>query len=298
MVRRVSPAEYQRLMREAARKQQDAINAYNREVDRVNRENQRRQQANIDAINRHNRQVDSHNREVYRQQKQAIENYNRQVRAHNTRVVANRHKQQAAIRQLNQRVVTVRYNTLHSSTVLLNDAYDRLERRVADETSDANDDLILNLPSRENTNSLELVNALLQEDALGPENQPDLQQTKIEAELRQISGDLDQRWRGALFSLSPQNPDAARHFCTSVREIINGILEARAPDAAVAAAFPNCPLTPNGTPTRRSKVQYILQRRGITTVELGDFIEADITNVVDLFQVLIAPPMVPQVNTL
>ncbi len=102
--------------------------------------------------------------------------------------------------------------------------------------------------------------------------------------LQSISGELGDRWRGALFSLSPQNPDAARHFCTSAREIIARILDAKAADTAVAAAIPACERTQQGTPTRRAKIRYLLQRKSMGHGELEAFVEADMTNVVDLFQ--------------
>lgn len=40
------------------------------------------------------------------------------------------------------------------------------------------------------------------------------------------------RWKGALFSLSPTNPDAAQHFCTSAREVLTSMLDIAAPDGS------------------------------------------------------------------
>lgn len=286
MVRYVTPAEYQRLVRDELRRQQDAINRYNREVDAHNREVQRRRQQAIDEINRHNRAVDAHNRTVVQRQQQAIDTYNREVRAHNSRVLAHQQRQRTALAQLRGQTITVQYSTLHTSALTLNTAYERLAQHVGAQFSDENDDLILGFPGRENANSLEVVNALLGE---GPAPQTDmpirLQETAIGAELRQISGDLDSRWRGALFALDPRNPDAARHFCTSAREVITHILEVRAPDDDVVRVIPDCSRTSSGKPTRRAKIQFLLQRRGISSGELENFVDADITNVVDLFQV-------------
>ena len=67
------------------------------------------------------------------------------------------------------------------------------------------------------------------------------------SELASFSMDLVSRWTGALFALNPTNPDAARHFCTSAREVLTSILDIAAPDSAVLEASPNCELTPQGT---------------------------------------------------
>ncbi|MEQ9087073.1 MAG: hypothetical protein RIE23_07755 [Pontimonas sp.] len=181
--------------------------------------------------------------------------------------------------------MSIHYTPLHSSAVALNDAYERLSRRMADEESDGDDDLVLGLPGCENANSLEIVDALL-----GPESglataPADLQQSKIENELRKISVDLDGRWRGALFSLDARNPDAARHFCTSAREIITTILNVRAPDGEVLSVIPDCLTTRDGKPTRRAKIDFMLRRQSHSSSELGDFIDADIDNVLELFKV-------------
>jgi hypothetical protein len=179
----------------------------------------------------------------------------------------------------------VRYEVFRSSTVSLNTAFERLERHVGTQESDANDDLILALPAQENANSLDVINALLDDESSSDTVSANLRTSELNDALRHISVDLDARWRGALFALSPQNPDAARHFCTSAREIITQILDMRAPDPDVISALPACARTTEGRPTRRAKVQFILQRRGIGSEELGDFVEADIENVVGLFQI-------------
>ena len=115
-----------------------------------------------------------------------------------------------------------------------------------------------------------------------PQNVPDSPLTPI---LKEISSELSDRWRGALFSLNPHNPDAARHFCTSAREIIARILDKKASDTDVASALPDCDRTRQGTPTRRAKIQYILHLKGLSQDELEAFVEIDIDNVIDLFQV-------------
>jgi hypothetical protein len=41
-----------------------------------------------------------------------------------------------------------------------------------------------------------------------------------------------------LFVLSPNNPDAARHFCTIAREVLTSLLDIAAPDSSVLASNP------------------------------------------------------------
>lgn len=274
MVRYVSPAEYQRIMRERQR----AIEQYNRQVDQHNAKIRH-------GIDQYNREAAAHNREVERNQKRAVDNYNRAVRAHNAQVQANEQRRRAAFQRLQSQPVTVRYEVFRSSTISLNTAFERLEQHVGNQESDVNDDLILDLPGRENANSLEVMNALLENGPLSNVVPANLQNSELNDALRRISADLDARWRGALFALNPQNPDAARHFCTSAREIITQILDLRAPDSDVTSTMPGCSMTKEGRPTRRAKVQFILNRRGIDSAELGDFVEADVANVVGLFQV-------------
>lgn len=274
MVRRVSPAEYQRLMREQQRKQQQAIDQANRKIAQHN--------AKV------KREVDQHNREVERRRQahnRAVGDYNRKVRAHNAQVEANNRRRRAALQSLANRPAAVRYEVLSSSTVTLSGAYERLEARVGGQDSDATDDLLLNLPAQEAANSADVMTALIEEGPVADVNPEALRTSELNNVLSQISEDLDARWRGALFALSPQNPDAARHFCTSAREVFVQILDLRAPDAEVVRAAPDCAKTDRGQPTRRAKIGFIMRRKGIDSTELGDFVEDDINNVLDLFSV-------------
>ena len=101
-----------------------------------------------------------------------------------------------------------------------------------------------------------------------------------------ISKDLDDRWKGALFSLNPANPDATRHFCTSAREIFTEIFDSKAKDADVFAVFPNCDKTDRGNATRKSKIRYFLRRKGLIDSDVEDFIEKDMQNILELFHIL------------
>jgi len=144
---------------------------------------------------------------------------------------------------------------------------------------------VLDLSERETANSLEVTNRLLGTDTYQEEYAEDLQDAALTNQLREISEDLDDRWRGAVFALDPRNPDAARHFCTSAREIFTQILEVKAPDSEVVNLLPHCDRTPQGKPTRRSKIRFLLHRRGMTEDTLEEFIEQDMDNIVKLFSI-------------
>jgi hypothetical protein len=87
MPRKVTPAQYNRM-----------VDAYNRKLKQ--------------AANKHNREV-----------KRAIDAYNREVRAHNARVRANRRRLNAEIARLNRQRSTTRYVTVQTSTIALHTAY-------------------------------------------------------------------------------------------------------------------------------------------------------------------------------
>lgn len=280
MVRYVTPAEYQRLLRQ----RQQEIDRHNRQVDAYNRDLQRRQEAQVRAINEHNRKVDNHNRKVLRQRKQAVDNYNHEVRSHNARVNAYRQQLTALYRSVSTTTVSAEYVPLRTSAFGLANAYEHLEQSVGQQASDHNDDLLLGLPGKETANSLRVVAALANGDASGVDIEA-LRGSPIVQRLKSISPDFGARWEGALFALHPQNPDGARHFCTSAREIVTGLLDLFAPDGEVLRAAPPPQLTERGTPTRRSKVYYLLRGQSAATKELSDFVAADVDNIVDLFNV-------------
>jgi hypothetical protein len=256
MVRRISTSQLRSQLRQLENKQRQAISRYNQEV------------------RRHNQHVRS-----------AVSQYNSAVRQYNSRLRANR---QRAILELNkmQGRTIVRYQALHESTVSLNRSYESLENKECEFENIPFGNQFLDLSENENANSLAALNALeTAEPKSSSANDEDLVSTSITSELCSISTDLDSRWKGALFSLSPRNPDASRHFCTSAREIFVQILDHFAPDDSVLLRFPECDKSENGNPTRRWKINYILHNSGITSVSAIDFVDEDIANVLKLFRV-------------
>jgi len=145
--------------------------------------------------------------------------------------------------------------------------------------------VLLDLTESETANSVEVLNALLADPAETIADLPDLRETSLTHELSDISPELHQRWQGALFALDPRNPDAARHFCASSREIFGTVLEVEAPDEDVLRSLPKCPTNHQGKPTRRARIQFFLQRKGVLDGDIEGFVESDLNNVMSLFEV-------------
>jgi hypothetical protein len=175
---------------------------------------------------------------------------------------------------------------LHKSTNSLNRSYQSLEKRESEFENIPFGNQFLNLSKRENANSLAALNALeSNEPGTSLANDEDIMSTTITSELCSISTDLESRWKGALFSLNPRNPEASRHFCTSAREVYIQILDHFAPDEKVLSRFPGCDKN-NSLPTRRWKIKFILLNSGISSDGAVDFVDEDINNVLQLFRVL------------
>lgn len=233
------------------------------------------------AIQDYNRAVTKHNREA----KRAVEDHNRQVRAHNAEVRRNRQRLGTALDKLSrQPAVSVRTHTTYRVSVqTLQSSFQRLESAPARAGWGSVGDGLFDLAEGEAANSVESLNALIQSPEV--EDYASVTETTLVNELTELSPDLDRRWRGALYALNPANPDAARHFCTSSREILVSILDIEAPDAVVLERIRNCPTTSDGRPTRRAKIRFCLERKALTTPELVDFVDDDLGNVSTLFRV-------------
>ena len=255
MARRISSSK----LRSAISRHNSAVRNYN---------TQRRR-----AINNYNNAVGNYNAK----RRRAIDEYNRNVREYNSRRRTYRTQLKSARSVLARSPSPIgRYALIHSSAVSLVDAYDRLNSTDADA-------YLSDLAERETANSLTVVNRLIGDAETSSGSIDSLSTTKIVEELSSISPELNDRWHGAIFALDPRNPDAARHFCTSSREIIADILNTNAPDAAVLDRNPGCQLTERGSPTRRAKVLYCLDRLGIADTDLEEFIDTNIRDLTVLF---------------
>ena len=253
MVRRISPSQLQSKIRQAEAKTKKAINDYNRKIRDRNRKVQR-----------------------------AVDDYNRAARAHNSRVRANRRRLQNELARLSRRS----YSSHSRSSTQLYRSFTRVETRFSGDMATDRERRFRDLSERETTNSLAALNAL-EGNADGDQNADGLglRETEIGNELRSISPDLDRRWRGALFALDPRNPDAARHFCTSAREILARFLERHAPDHEVVKAFPTCDRTNDRRPTRRARIKLLLTRQGLRGPESEQFASQNVEDILELFRV-------------
>jgi len=259
MARRYSASQIRNKIRQAQQKQRQEINKYNQ------------------AVRRYNRGA-----------KNAVNKYNQAVRTHNARVRANRQRIKNELARLNRQSTTTkttRYVVYRTSVETLHESYTRLENYADSQKLEPRYNRVLDLSERETANSLEVTNRILGDEKAGDTTAEELENAELLDSLRKISPDLDDRWNGAVFALNPLNPDAARHFCTSAREIITQILEIKAPNAEVFALIPTCDKTERGNPTRRSKIRYFLHRQGMSEDTLEDFIENDMENIVQLFRI-------------
>ncbi|MEU4574588.1 hypothetical protein [Nonomuraea sp. NPDC023979] len=223
----------------------------------------------------YNRKVAQHNRKV----KRAIDDYNREVRAYNARVRSNRQRLNAEIARLNRQRSTTRYVTVQTSTIALHTAYSQVDEQS--ELWNERGQELADLAEAETANSAHVANALLGETAADTEK---TEETSLTDELSVLSLDLHKRWEGALFAINPRNPDAARHFCTSAREVIVELINMNAPDSAVLRAKPDCERGPDGKAVaRREKIGYLLTQYGAGYEALGDFVETNVNDVMNLF---------------
>ncbi len=253
MARRISKSQSRSKARQAQRKIKQAQNKFKQGIRKVNGE---------------------------------IDKYNRAVRQHNNRVRANQRRLKSELNKLSRTrtTKTTTYVTYRTSVDQLSNAYTQFDSRAESNQLGPEYNHFLDLAERETANSVAVANCLLDTH----DEAVDVDELAIELgdRLGEISDDLNDRWRGALFSFSPDNPDAARHFCTSCRELFTELLEISAPDESVFAAMPDAQRTDRGNATRRSKIAFLLQERGLGDSAFEDFVDVNIDNVVQLFHVL------------
>jgi len=141
------------------------------------------------------------------------------------------------------------------------------------------------LPEDEAANSLRAANVIDGGEAAEAEEVEALQATSLGGELDAFSPDLAGRWGGALFALNPRNPDAARRFCTSARECIVTALDIASPDDVVKRELASCEFMDDGRLMRRSKLKYLLVRKGLADDAVEEFVNEDVEDILRLFRV-------------
>lgn len=212
--------------------------------------------------------------------KQSVNNYNRAVRQYNSNV---RNAQNKIQRELNRMQSTYTIKTNYSiSTRVVHDVYTKVSNSYNNGNIDEN---IFNAIENEDANNLELSNVVLNNCEVENSN-VEIEESNISAKLIKISTDLENRWKGALFSLNPNNPEAARHFCTSTREILKVLIDDGIKDKDVVAINPECERTNNGTPTRKEKIKYAMNKKGINDELIIEFTNSNIENTVSLINEL------------
>lgn len=263
MARKISLSQFKSQLRQAQQKQKRAIDDYNREVRKYN-------QGVKQAVSKAN---------------QEINRYNAAARAHNSRVRANRDRLRRELQKLANQSTTTRYVQYRETVTSVQSSYQSLENHAENFDLGSQYNEILDYSEREAANNAGVMNALFGDDEQSSAAPSEQAQQWLLEFLGGISSDLVKRWQGALFALNPTNPDAARHFCTSAREVITQILEIKAPDSEVFATLPDCDKTDRGNATRRSKIRYFLFRKGLSDDHLEEFIERDMDAVIQLFSV-------------
>ncbi len=265
--RRITQSQLKSMISRTEQKQRQAVNAYNQQVRRHNAEVEKAQR-------QFKRDIDKYNAAVRREQRE-IDAYNRKAEAHNRRVRHDRQRLINELRKLERQPATVQFVPVQTSVRTLNKAYERVD--VESDSWSPAGLALADLAEAETANSAAAANALRGGDA---EEIP--RGTVITDELLVISEDLDKRWRGALFSLNAHNPDAARHFCTSAREILTRVIDQEAPETAVLNATPDCEKLKSGKPVRRAKIGYLLARTDADYDSLREFVNTDVDDVVQL----------------
>ena len=206
---------------------------------------------------------------------------NREIHNYNSKM---QHNRQIVLREL-KKLQTHSTMTIRSSYTISLDAmqkhYVTIGNVYQNESLTPQQEYILNLIEQEQANGLITANVVENND-FPAENTDDIE---IGAKLQHVSDDLNNRWKGAVFAINPQNPDAARHFCTSAREIFTEFIELKAPDDAVFQYNPNCQKTNQGNATRREKIKYMMRNSNMDDSVIS-FAESDITNILELFHVL------------
>lgn len=263
MVRRTTPAQYRAAVQKSQRDQKRAVDDYNREV--------RRHNADVQKA------VDNYKREV--------RNYNSKVRAHNRQVESQRHRVNQELARLRSRPTGATFISYRTTTTTFVETYTAADARLASRSGSHTDQHFLDLASDEAANSVYLLNALDGDGATEEDpSEEELRAPSMASELGAFGSDLVHRWTGALYALSPHNPDAARHFCTSAREVLITMIDSSAPDADVQHADPACEVMERGFPTRKAKIRHLLRRQGVTADDMTDVVEQDMINVLSLFR--------------
>ena len=104
----------------------------------------------------------------------------------------------------------------------------------------------------------------------------------IEALLSQFDKSLIKLWQGATQAVTSSNPDAARHYSISLRELLTHIIHRLAPDDQIRSWSDSPELYHDGKLTRRARLLYIC--RGINHEPFSRFLRKDIDSILACFE--------------
>jgi hypothetical protein len=102
------------------------------------------------------------------------------------------------------------------------------------------------------------------------------------AELERMGEGLATMLRGAVHSLSSDNPDRVRHFSISMRELFTQVLHRLAPDEEIGKWSTNESDYYKGRPTRSARLRYIC--RGINQDPFERFVRSDVKSTSELLK--------------
>lgn len=216
-------------------------------------------------------------REIKHEIQKSVNQYKREVSSCKRRIQSELRKLETSTNRVNISYV--------SSVQKLNQSYNVVDDYFNTSITSNKEQEIFNYIENENANSLSVANAIESPETIEIV-EIELQDNGIGEKLSILSLDLNDRWKGALFSLNPSNPDATRHFCTSTREIFTDIFDKYALDKDVFEIFPDCEKTDRGNATRKSKIKYFLYKKGINIEPIDEFIDNDIQNILELYHTL------------
>jgi len=245
------------------------MSKFNSQINRLKQQTRR-------AENEMNRAINKCNRDM----RNAFNKYNASVRQYNSNVRRNKQIISNELRKLNSLPsVSTSYTISSRNMQTYYDEINAFYSEGIEVTPKQNH--ILDLVEQEQANSLITENYIERDNA--PEESPE--DIEIGNKLALVSDDLNNRWKGAVFALNPNNPDATRHFCTSTREIFTEFLEIKAPDEKVFAYNPQCVKTDRGNATRKEKIKYMMRNTNFDD-SVVSFVEADIKNILELNHLL------------
>lgn len=258
MAKKISASQFKSKVRQMERKQKQAVKQIERDIQKYNREVKK-------FANDYN---------------SAVRKYNTAVRHYNTDVKRSRRIINQELRKLN--ASTSVQSSYIVSTKNMQQSYEAVGEIYREGTPVTEEQQsILDLIEYEQANSIVTANCV--DGVTDPEELSE--DVEIGNRLAIVSEDLNSRWKGAVFALNPNNPDATRHFCTSTREIFTEFLEIKAPDDKVFAYNPQCSKTEKGNATRREKIKYMMRHIDMDDSVI-DFVEGDIKNILELNQLL------------